>query len=113
MFPDVNFLIDHSGFLAGQPEGPYDPGRGEGVDELIRSVEENGIARNSNVYAELGSPWRYALRDPDTAAHVVGKLVKHRSAEHTSELTSLMCISYGYLFLNNKQHNILNIHIYA
>src|SRR3546814_19141412 len=29
MFPDVNFLIYHSGFIAGQPEGPYDPGRGE------------------------------------------------------------------------------------
>src|SRR3546814_14081069 len=54
MFPDVNFLIYHSGFIAGQPEGPYDHGRGEGGGELIRSVEENGIARNSNVYAEIG-----------------------------------------------------------
>ena len=43
MFPDVNFLVYHSGFIAGQPEGPYDPDRGEGIDELIRSVEENGI----------------------------------------------------------------------
>ena len=42
MFPDVNFLVYHSGFIAGQPEGPYDPKRGEGIDELIRSVEENG-----------------------------------------------------------------------
>ena len=30
-----------------------------------------------NVYAELGSTWRFAMRDPDTAAHVIGKLVKH------------------------------------
>src|SRR3546814_15516048 len=52
MFPDVNFLIYHSGFIAGQPEGPYDPGRGEGVDELIRSVEENGIART-----KIGRAW--------------------------------------------------------
>ena len=55
MFPDVNFLVYHSGYIAGQPEGPYDPERGEGVDELIRSVEANGVPRNANVYAELGS----------------------------------------------------------
>ena len=54
-YPDVNFLVYHSGFIPGQPEGPYDPSRGEGVDALIRSVEDNGVARNANVYAELGS----------------------------------------------------------
>jgi hypothetical protein len=93
MFPDVNFLVYHSGFITGQPEGPYDPGRGEGVDELIRSVEENGIPRNSNVYAELGSTWRYALRDPDTAAHIIGKLVKHIGEENV--LYGSDCIWYG------------------
>jgi hypothetical protein len=54
-YPDVNFLVYHSGFVPGQPEGPYDPARGEGVDALIRSVKENGVPRNANVYAELGS----------------------------------------------------------
>lgn len=93
MFPDVNFLVYHSGFIAGKAEGPYDPTRGEGIDELIRSLEENGIARNSNVYAELGSTWRYALRDPDTAAHVVGKLVKHVGEQ--SVLYGSDCIWYG------------------
>ncbi len=77
MFPDVNFLVYHSGFITGEPEGPYDPNRSEGVDALIRSVEENGIGRNANVYAELGSTWRFAMRNPDLAAHIVGKLVKH------------------------------------
>ena len=77
MFPDVNFLVYHSGFIAGQPEGPYNPGRGEGVDELIRSVEDSGVARNANVYAELGSTWRHSMRDPNSAAHILGKLVKH------------------------------------
>ena len=77
MYPDVNFLVYHSGFVAGQREGPYDPDRGEGVDGLIRSLEDNGIGRNANVYAELGSTWRYLMRDPDAAAHVIGKLVKH------------------------------------
>jgi len=93
MFPDVNFLVYHSGFITGQAEGPYDPGRGEGVDELIRSVEENGIARNTNVYAELGSTWRYTLRDPDTAAHVIGKLVKHIGEKNV--LYGSDCIWYG------------------
>ncbi|WP_227010126.1 amidohydrolase family protein [Pelagibius marinus] len=93
MFPDVNFLIYHSGFIAGQKEGPYDPGRGEGVDELIRSVEENGVARNSNVYAELGSTWRYALRDPEMAAHIIGKLVRHIGEKNV--LYGSDCIWYG------------------
>jgi len=93
MFPDVNFLVYHSGFIAGQPEGPYDPGRREGVDELIRSVEENGVPRNANVYAELGSTWRYAMRDPDSAAHIVGKLVKHIGERNV--LYGSDCIWYG------------------
>ena len=93
MFPDVNFLVYHSGFIAGQPEGPYDPNRGEGIDELIRSVEENEIPRNSNVYAELGSTWRYAMRDPDTAAHIIGKLVKHIGEKNV--LYGSDCIWYG------------------
>ena len=93
MFPDVNFLVYHSGFVATQPEGPYDPGRGEGVDELIRSVEENGVPRNANVYAELGSTWRYSMRDPEAAAHIVGKLVKHIGEENV--LYGSDCIWYG------------------
>ncbi|MDX1569223.1 MAG: amidohydrolase family protein [Xanthomonadales bacterium] len=76
-YPDVNFLIYHSGWIPGQPEGPYDPDRGEGIDELIKSLEENGVGRNSNVYAELGSTWRGLMRDVDSAAHGLGKLLKH------------------------------------
>ena len=93
MFPDVNFLIYHSGFIAGQPEGPYDPDRGEGIDALIRSLEENEVPRNANVYAELGSTWRFALRDPDIAAHVLGKLLKHVGEKNV--LYGSDCIWYG------------------
>jgi hypothetical protein len=75
-FPDVNFLIYHSGLVPGQPEGPYDPDRGEGIDSLVRSVVENEVA-NANVYAELGSTWRLLMRDPDSAAHGLGKLLKY------------------------------------
>lgn len=77
MYPDVNFLIYHSGWIPGQPEGPYDPDRGEGLDGLIRALEEEGIGHGSNVYAELGSTWRGLIRDTDSAAHGIGKLVKY------------------------------------
>ncbi|MEM9302150.1 MAG: amidohydrolase family protein [Pseudomonadota bacterium] len=81
-FPDVNFLIYHSGWIPGRSEGPYDPERGEGIDELIRSVEAAGLGHGSNVYAELGSTWRGLLRDVDSAAHGIGKLVKHLGPEN-------------------------------
>ncbi len=93
MYPDVNFLVYHSGFITGQTEGPYDPERGEGVDALIRSVEDNGVGRNANVYAELGSTWRFALRNPEMAAHIVGKLLKHIGEANV--LYGSDCIWYG------------------
>ena len=76
-FPDVNFLIYHSGFVAGKPEGPYDPQRSEGIDALITSLRDNGVGPGANVYAELGSTWRFLMRDPDAAAHALGKLFKY------------------------------------
>jgi len=78
LYPDMNFIIYHSGYEAGTTEGVYDPANAtRGVDTLIKSVETNGIPRNANVYAELGSTWRFVMRDPTTAAHVLGKLLKH------------------------------------
>ncbi len=76
-FPDVNFLIYHSGWVPGQPEGPYDPEREEGLDGLINSVKNAGLGKHSNVYAELGSTWRGLMRDPDSAAHGLSKLIMH------------------------------------
>jgi uncharacterized protein len=77
-FPDVNFLIYHSGYVAGQDEGPYDPKRSDGIDALVTSVLEAGVKPNSNVYAELGSTWRFlSMRDPTAAAHALGKLFKY------------------------------------
>jgi predicted TIM-barrel fold metal-dependent hydrolase len=76
-FPDVNFLIYHSGFVAGKPEGPYDPARTDGIDALCTSLRDNGIRPGANVYAELGSTWRFLMRDPDAAAHGLGKLLKY------------------------------------
>mgnify|MGYP000900573192 FL=1 len=81
-FPDINFLIYHSGFVTTQPEGPYDPKRSDGVDQLISSVLAAGLGKDSNVYAELGSTWRFLMRDPDAAAHTLGKLLVHLGEDH-------------------------------
>ncbi len=78
LYPDMNFIIYHSGYEAGTEEGPFDPERAErGVDVLIKSVLDNDIGPNGNVYAELGSTWRFVMRDPTTAAHLLGKLLTH------------------------------------
>jgi hypothetical protein len=77
-YPDVSFLVYHAGFEPGLPEQPFAPGAGRGgIDTLVQSLLDNGIAPNSNVYAELGSTWRFLMRDPDSAAHALGKLFKH------------------------------------
>ncbi|WP_394843118.1 amidohydrolase [Pendulispora brunnea] len=78
--PDATLLIYHSGYDPSIHEGPYDAsGRSaeKGVNALIRSLEENGIGKRGNVYAELGSIWREVMKDPEQAAHVLGKLLVH------------------------------------
>jgi predicted TIM-barrel fold metal-dependent hydrolase len=73
-FPDIAFVVYHSGFEQGVREGPYDPA-GRGVDRLVRSLSDAGLGPGANVYAELGSTWFTVMRDPDQAAHVLGKLL--------------------------------------
>ena len=73
--PDLTFLVYHSGFQPGVKEGAYDPA-GQGVDRLIKAHKDAGLPRNGgNLYAELGSTWRYFMSRPDEAAHVLGKLL--------------------------------------
>jgi hypothetical protein len=77
-FPDVSFIVYHSGYESSHPEGPYNkdaPARG--IDGLIASLDAAGVGPNQNVYAELGSTWRQLMRDPGSAAHALGKLFKH------------------------------------
>jgi predicted TIM-barrel fold metal-dependent hydrolase len=76
-FPQATLLIYHSGYDPSRKEGPYDPQAQTGVDALIRSLEENGIGKDGNVYAELGSVWRELMKDPEQAAHLMGKLLQH------------------------------------
>jgi predicted TIM-barrel fold metal-dependent hydrolase len=76
-YPDVNFLIYHSGYVQGQKEGAHDAKKTDGIDALVTSLVANGVKPGSNVYAELGSTWRFLMRDPDSAAHGLGKLLRH------------------------------------
>jgi predicted TIM-barrel fold metal-dependent hydrolase len=73
-YPDMKFLVYHSGFAPGKPEGPYDPARTDGIDALVTSLAKNDVKPGANVYAELGSTWRFLMRDPEAAAHALGKL---------------------------------------
>jgi hypothetical protein len=74
--PDINFCVYHSGFEPSAGEGPYDPDNATtSVNRLIKSVESNGIGPGGNVYAELGSTWKLTMASPESAAHVLGKLL--------------------------------------
>jgi len=77
-FPQMNFLIYHSGFVPNNPELAFEAGAGrDGIDTLIQSLIDNEVPPNSNVYAELGSTWRFLMRDPNNAAHALGKLFRY------------------------------------
>ncbi len=77
-YPDVDFIIYHSGYEIGRPERAYEPGEANhGVDTLVESLLANDVAPNSTVYAEIGSSWRFLMRSPEDAAHFLGKLLKY------------------------------------
>lgn len=77
-YPDLDFLIYHSGYEPGQGEGGYDEETAQlGVNRLITSVQGAGLGPGSNVYAELGSTWFLLLGRPEEAAHTLGKLLLH------------------------------------
>jgi predicted TIM-barrel fold metal-dependent hydrolase len=77
MFPDVRFLIYHAGYEHAVEEGPYDAARAQGIDGLIKSLEDNKLPPNGNVVAELGSTWHALMKKPTEAAHALGKLLKY------------------------------------
>lgn len=91
--PDANFVVYHSGFDR-QVEGPYtEATRDIGINRLISTMRDNGVGRNENVYAELGSTWWYVMRSPEQAAHVIGKLLKYVGEDNV--LWGTDCLFYG------------------
>lgn len=94
MYPDLTFVCYHSGFEYQATEGLYDPDNDQGVDRLIKAYVEHGYEPNQgNVYAELGSCWRYFMSKPDQAAHLMGKLLKYLGEERICWGTD--CLWYG------------------
>ncbi len=80
--PDVRFVVYHSGFETGAPEGPYTPETaGVGVNRLITTLRDHDIGPDGNVFAELGSTWWLVMRNPTAAAHVLGKLLAQVGAD--------------------------------
>lgn len=82
MFPDMNFIVYHAGYLPQRGEGPFDAANPSGVDGLVESLRGAGVSANRNVYAELGSTWRIVMRQPTTAAHLLGKLLQHVGSDN-------------------------------
>lgn len=75
-YSDVNFVVYHSGYEESITEGAYNAASPQGVDTLVRAINDESIAPGSNLYAELGSTWRNVmLTNDDQAAHVLGKLL--------------------------------------
>jgi predicted TIM-barrel fold metal-dependent hydrolase len=79
-FPELRFIVYHSGYEADIVEGPYLPDRPEttavGINRLVKSLQDSGIGPNQNVYAELGGTWNLLMPRPLEAAHTLGKLLK-------------------------------------
>ncbi len=92
-YPDMTFVAYHSGWNPDVPDGPYNPDDAQGVDRLIKTMQDNGVEPNSNIYAELGSTWRNIMSDPTRAAHVLGKLLKYVGEDNV--LWGTDCIWYG------------------
>jgi predicted TIM-barrel fold metal-dependent hydrolase len=93
-YPDMTFVCYHSGFEPGRREGPYAPDSDQGMDRLIAAHQAAGFQRNQgNLYAEMGALWKYHMRDPDAAAHVMGKLLKYFGEDRICWGTD--CIWFG------------------
>jgi hypothetical protein len=93
-YNDINFIIFHSGYDPGMPEGPFVPGSPKsGTDSLVQTVLDNGLGTGSNVYAELGSTWQQVMREPDQAAHLMGKLLRYLGEDNV--LWGTDCLFYG------------------
>ena len=93
-FPDVSFVVYHSGFEMTGRVGPFTPATAHvGITRLLTAMREQGVGPNENLYAELGSTWWTVMRDPEQAAHVLGKLLRYVGEDNV--LWGTDCIFYG------------------
>lgn len=80
-FPDMQFVVFHGAWDKNHTEGAYDASASSGIDTFLRALDQHNVPPNSNVWVDVGTVWREVLRDPTTAAHTMGKLLK-RVGEH-------------------------------
>ena len=68
--------------------GPYDPDdpAPQGVDRLIRSLEQAGVEPNSNVYAELGGTCTISSRTPNEGLIVHAILPLHDTPHQPADI---------------------------
>ena len=76
IFPDMQFVVFHGAWDKNHQEGPYNPSSGIGIDTFLRALDVHQVPQNSNVWVDLGTVWREVLRNPTTAAHTLGKLLR-------------------------------------
>src|SRR3546814_9638974 len=97
------------------------------VGQVMKTLEENGLAENTlfvffsdnggagkvgnNGHLRSGKTWLYegGIREPlliSWPGKIKEGVVSDRSEEHTSELQSLMRISYAVFCLKKKTHQI-------
>lgn len=94
-YPDVTFVIYHSAYDSAHTETEYNPDPNPedgGTDRLAKVVSEAGLT-NKNVYAEMGSAWAIAMRDPVQAQHYVGKMLKYVGIDRL--VWGSECVWYG------------------
>lgn len=75
-FPDMQFVVYHSGWMPDHVEGPYNPANPVGVDALLKALDDYHVPPDSNVWADVATMWRVLLAEPDQAAHAIGKLLR-------------------------------------
>jgi predicted TIM-barrel fold metal-dependent hydrolase len=80
-FPDMQFVVFHGAWDKNHLEGAYDPNATIGIDTFLRALDNHAVPANDNVWVDVGTVWREVLRNPTTAAHTLGKLLK-RVGEH-------------------------------
>ena len=75
-FPDMQFVVFHGAWDPNHVEGPYDPNARIGIDTFLRALDTHRVPPNDNVWVDVATVWREVLREPTTAAHALGKLLK-------------------------------------
>ena len=80
-FPDMQFVVFHGAWDKSHVEGPYDPNATHRHRHVPARARRARCPAQRNVWVDLGTVWREVLRDPTTAAHTLGKLLK-RVGEH-------------------------------